>query len=216
MSAVAGGQEAAASGAGDGTGDAETGEEVEQAPGVTVVPATFRLVAFDAVEIAEIAATWRRRVGIPAGLPIRIEVNERTPLGRANLASVEPAVLEVESGALENAHRPRRLSQRGAAEALGRLLLRLRDRLDPGFADAPDEDDLTLALTTAWDIYAIGRLGRLGLSVQRPRWLYHYRLRHGFTDAVDAAFTQLWTADGLTWAELEQISTTSAASTNPA
>jgi hypothetical protein len=178
---------------------------------VTVEPAEFHLVAFDAMEIAEITAVLRHRVGLPEGLPIRIEVNERTPLGRSRLASIDPAVLVVEGGALENAHRPRHLSQRGATEALGRLLLRLRDRLDPAFGEPPDEGDLTLALITAWDVYSIGRLGRLGHRAQRPRWLYHYRLRHGFTDMADAAFDQLWTADGLTWTDLEQLSTTSAA-----
>lgn len=178
----------------------------EQVPGVTVVPATFRLVSFDATEIAEIAASLHRRVGLPAGLPLRIEVNELTPLGRAHLASVEPAVLAVESGGIENAHRPRHLSRKNATELLGRLLLRLRDRLDHAFGDPPDEGDLSLALSTAWDVYSMARLERLGQPVQRPRWQYHYRLRHGFSDAADAAFARIWAAESLTWAELEQLS----------
>jgi hypothetical protein len=180
--------------------------DVEQVPGITVVPPTFRLVAFDATEIAEIAASLRGRVGLPAGLPIRIEVNELTPLGRAQLVSVEPAVMTVESGGIENAHRPRHMSKKNATELLGRLLLRLRDRLDPAFGDPPDEDDLSMALSTAWDVYSMARLERLGQPVQRPRWQYHYRLRHGFSDAADAAFAQVWAAESLTWAELERLS----------
>ena len=46
----------------------------------------------------------------------------------------------------------------------------------------------------------MGRLGRLGHPVQRQRRLYQFRNRHGFTDAADAAFEQLWEADDLTWA----------------
>jgi hypothetical protein len=188
--------------------------EPEQAPDITVVPDSFTLVAFDATDIADIAAGLCRRIGLPTGLPIRIEVNELTPLGRARLVSVKPAVLDVESGALEAAHRPRQLSRRGSTDVLGRLLLRLRDRLDPGFGDPPDEDGLSLAQTTAWDVYAMARLARLGHPTQMPRWQYHFRLRHGFSDAVDASFARLWQAEDLTWPDLEQLSASSSTSSS--
>jgi hypothetical protein len=42
--------------------------------------------------------------------------------------------------------------------------------------------------------------------VQRQRRLYQFRNRHGFTDAADAAFDRLWSADGLTWAEISALS----------
>ena len=58
----------------------------------------------------------------------------------------------------------------------------------------------------AWDAYSIGRLGRLGYEVNRQRWLYNFRNRHGFTDAGDRTFDALWTADDLTWAELSAAS----------
>jgi hypothetical protein len=192
-----------------GTPDKSSDPEpaTEQAPGITVVPETFTLVTFDATVIADIAAGLCQRIGLPAGLPVRIEVNELTPLGRARLVSVDPAVLDVESGALEAAHRPRQLSRRASVGVLGRLLLRLRDRLDPGFGDPPAEADLTLAQTTAWDVYAMARLARLGHPARPPRWQYHFRLRHGFSDAVDAAFARLWQAEGLTWSELDHLST---------
>ena len=38
------------------------------------------------------------------------------------------------------------------------------------------------------------------------RWLYAFRNRHGFTDAADAAFDQLWTADDLTWDGITALS----------
>ena len=55
----------------------------------------------------------------------------------------------------------------------------------------------------AWNAYAEGRNERLGLEVQKQRWLYHFRNRHGFSDAADAVFTRLWTADGLAWADIQ-------------
>ena len=57
----------------------------------------------------------------------------------------------------------------------------------------------------AWDIYAIGRTERLGLTVRRPRELYDFRLQHGFTDVADAAFERCWDADAMTWAGIREI-----------
>jgi hypothetical protein len=88
---------------------------------------------------------------------------------------------------------------------LGRLLFRARDRLDPGFAGAPADADLGLRLHVAWDAYAIGRCARVGLRVQKERRRYHFRIRHGFTDAADEAFDRLWDAEGLTLADLEAV-----------
>lgn len=173
---------------------------------VTVVPETFTLVDYDAAEIAAVAAHVWQQVGLPAGQPLRIEVDESTPLGRAAVASAEPAVLTVESGALEHNHRPRQFDDQASAQLFGRLLMRLRDRLDPAFGDAPSDDDLTLAQTAAWDAYAVGRVGRLGYPVQRQRRLYQFRVRHGFTDTADAVFEQLWTSDGLGWADIDGLS----------
>ena len=62
------------------------------------------------------------------------------------------------------------------------------------------------ALLVAWDVYALGRLDRLGYPAQRQRRLYNFRNRHGFTDAGDAAFDALWAGDGLAWADIEQLS----------
>jgi hypothetical protein len=40
----------------------------------------------------------------------------------------------------------------------------------------------------------------------RQRRLYHFRNRHGFTDVADAVFERVWGADGLSWAELVELS----------
>ena len=64
---------------------------------------------------------------------------------------------------------------------------------------------LTLPQLVAWEVYSNGRLGRLGYPMQRQRWLYHFRNRHGFTDAADAAFERLWDTDDLSWSEISVI-----------
>jgi hypothetical protein len=170
---------------------------------VTVTPETYNLIEFDSDEIRAVASKLLDQVGV--GVPLRIEVDETTPLGRAWTSSTEPLVLVVESGAFEDAKRPRHLSQRSVADVLGRLLFRARDRLDPSFGSVPADDDLSLPASTAWDAYAVGRLARLGYPAQRQRRLYHFRNRHGFSDTADAAFERLWTGDGLTWADIEAV-----------
>jgi hypothetical protein len=92
-------------------------------------------------------------------------------------------------------------------------LFRVRDRRDPAFGDAPPDDELPLAYSVSWDVYSVGRLVRLGYRHydNRQRRLYHFRNRHGFTDAADEAFDRLWTGDGLAWADICALSDRAAA-----
>jgi hypothetical protein len=183
---------------------------------VEVHPGQFSLVQFDAAEIRALAEQLAEEVGLPAGLAVRIEVDETTPLGSARVASLDPVVLTLESGALEDPRAPRRLSPVGAADVLGRLLFEVRDRLDPRFAEAPPAGELTLPQASAWQAYCVGRLGRLGHKVQRQRRLYHFRNRHGFTDVADAAFDRLWRGEDLGWSDIVAISTDALAARAPA
>jgi hypothetical protein len=170
---------------------------------VTVSPETYNLVEFDGDQIRAVASKLMDQIGIPVDL--RIEVDETTPLGRAWTSSLEPLVLSVESGAFEDPKRPRHLSERSIADVLGRLLFRVKDRLDPTFGEVPADDDLSLPESTAWDAYAVGRLARLGYPAQRQRRLYHFRNRHGFSDVADAAFDRLWNGEGITWADIKGV-----------
>ena len=173
---------------------------------VIVTPAEFTLVAYDAERIREIVADVAQRLGLPGDLAITFAVDERTPLARARLVSVDPPVLEIEGGALEEPRHPRHLNENSTVVTAARLLGRVRDRRDPAFAaggDPPAEEDLTLPQADAWDAYALGRAARLGFEVQQPRWRYRFRTRHGFSDSVDRVFDRLWAAEGLTWADLE-------------
>jgi hypothetical protein len=130
-------------------------------------------------------------------------VDEQEPLGRTTVQSLDPISITVEGGAFEDAKRPRQMSDRGIVDVLGRLLFRVKDRLDPAFGDPPPDDALTLQQQTAWDAYAVGRAERAGLPTQASRRLYHFRNRHGFSDVADRVFARLWAAESLTWADIE-------------
>jgi hypothetical protein len=175
---------------------------------VTIEPERFTLVEFDRDELTALVERLLAAVGVDRD--VVIDVDQTTPLGEAKVVAVDPAiVIHCESGALEDARRLRHLSATGAANVLGRLLFRVRDRLDPAFGDPPADDAIGLEVSTAWDVYAVGRLVRLGFRHfdDRQRRLYQFRTRHGFTDTADAAFDALWDGEGLTWADIERLST---------
>ena len=172
---------------------------------ITIVPLEFTLVQFEPASIADIAAEVADTIGFPDGSEVRVEVDETSPLGKTEVVAIDPVTVAIESGAFEDAKRPRHLSERSVRSVLGRLLFRAHDRLDPSFADAPPDADLPLREHVAWDVYAVGRCERLGWRVQRERRRYHFRIRHGFTDVADEAFDRLWAAEALTWADLRAV-----------
>lgn len=161
------------------------------------------MVNFDAGRIAALTATAADTIGLPADAEVRVEVREASPLGRARLERLDPITLSVHGGAFENPTEPRALSDRAVNDVVGRLLFRAKDRLDPAFGDPPPDDELTLQQVTAWDAYCLGRFSRLGYDIRKPRRLYHFRNRHGFTDVADAVFERIWSSDQMTWADLE-------------
>jgi hypothetical protein len=173
---------------------------------VVVTPQQFTFVAFDAALIQRIAERLLGSLGLQDH-DVAIEVDETTPLARVRVEVGDSISIRAESGAFEDPKLPRQQSEITTATSLGRVLLRARDRLLGGFADAPPDKQLSLAEMAAWETYCIGRLERLGVTVNQQRWRYNFRNRHGFTDHADAAFDQLWAGDALTWDELRAIST---------
>ncbi len=171
---------------------------------VTVEPEVFRFVAFDSALIRTIGESLATRLGIDR--PVHVHVDETTPLGRIRAEVGDTVNVTVESGSFEDSKRPRQQSEIATTINLGRILMRVSDRLHGGFTETAADDDLSLAQMAAWETYCAGRLSRLGLRINRQRWLYNFRNRHGFTDAADGAFDQLWAADNLTWGELQSIS----------
>lgn len=179
----------------------------------TVEPSSFSMVDFDAATIASLTDELAGRIGL-GDVPITIEVDETSPLGHTDLVSVDPVHIRTESGSLEDPKKLRRFSEDSATDVLGRYLLRAADRRRGDFADAPPDSELTVPQRTAWEVYAVGRLARMGYAVRRQRWLYAFRNRHGFTDDADGAFEALWGGDDLAWPDIDRLSETTAA-TNP-
>lgn len=177
---------------------------------VTVEPEEFRFVNFDSALIRKIGESVLATIGIDR--PLHVVVDESTPLGRVRAQIGDTITVTVESGAFEDSRRPRQQSELATTINLSRIMLRVRDRLQGGFGGAPSDDELTLAQMAAWETYCAGRLTRLGLRINKQRWVYNFRNRHGFTDAADAAFEHLWSADTLTWSELESTSKTASLS----
>jgi hypothetical protein len=171
---------------------------------VTVTPQTFNFVAYDAGLIQRVTEELLSSLGL-TDRDVQIEVDETTPLSRTRVEIGDTISIRAESGAFEDTKRPRQQSEVATATSIGRVLLRVRDRLDGGFGEAPPDKDLSLAQVAAWDTYCVGRLARLGIEVNEQRWRYNFRNRHGFTDEADQAFNRLWSSDGLTWGELEAI-----------
>ena len=172
---------------------------------VTVSPEEFSFVKYDAADIAAIVAELAERLEIAN--PIRVVVDETTPLAKVyeeiDAASSDATItLHAQSGALEDRQHPMSFSAVSAREALGRILLRARDRMRDDFADAPGDLELTLAENAAWDTYCAGRLARMGVETNRQRWRYNHRNRFGFSDDVDTDFDSLWAADDLAWSDL--------------
>ncbi|MEP7203575.1 MAG: hypothetical protein ABI894_13250 [Ilumatobacteraceae bacterium] len=173
---------------------------------VTVTPQEFKFVAYDPALIQRVAEELLASLGL-ADRTVSIEVDETTPLTRTRVEIGDTIAIRVESGAFEDTKRPRQQSEVATATSLGRVLLRVKDRLSGGFGEAPPDDELTLAQVAAWETYSVGRLERLGIPVNQQRWRYNFRNRHGFSDTADEAFDRLWSNDGLTWGELEAIAT---------
>jgi hypothetical protein len=181
-------------------------------PSVTVVPETFSYTTFDASEIARLT---ERVVGI-VGLDcdVTVEVDDSTPAIITSLERWDPdVVLKLAGGSIEDPKRIRRLGEDAALEVLGRLLFRAVDRRSPAFADAPAEAALDVRRHACWEVYAVARGVRAGLPGSESRRRYQLRNRHGFSDAVDATFDRLWTADSLTWSDIVALSDAAAAST---
>lgn len=171
---------------------------------VTVTPQAFNFVAYDAAMIQRVAEELLASLGLD-DRDLFVEVDETTPLSRTRVEIGDAISIRAESGAFEDTKRPRQQSEIATATSLGRVLLRVKDRLVGGFGEAPSDDDLTLAQVAAWETYCVGRLERLGIEVNQQRWRYNFRNRHGFTDEADRAFNRVWASDGLTWGELEAI-----------
>jgi len=172
---------------------------------VTVTPETFELIEFDHDEIQAIAEEMAGKCGLADDVEVDIEIDEAMMMPQID-SSVDgrKVTLKMSGGALEDQRQARHLSPERARLQLGTFLFRARDRLDGGFENAPAHADLSVQHSSAWDTYTEGRLAKLGLPARPQRRLYHFRLRHGFSDGIDKIFDRLWNGENLTWADIQK------------
>ena len=184
---------------------------------VRVEPDIFHLVSFDAGEIAAIGSRVAGLVGLDEALRIVLQVDEAAVFGRIRIEALEPElVVSVQGGAFEDPRKPRQMSTSAVGEVLGRVFHRAKDRLNPSFGILPPDEELSLAQFIAWETYCAGRSDHLGIPINRGRWLYHFRNRHGFNDVADAAFDRLWDGHDLTWSDILAACTETEALRQPA
>lgn len=175
---------------------------------VSVTPDAFELVSFDAAEIAAVAADVADAVELGPDVAVRVAVDESVIMAKtSSRIEGDTVVVEATGGAFESLRAARQFDEQRARSVLGQALLRARDRLDPAFGEAPGDGDLDVHQETAWAATIEGRLARRDIVPGRPqRRIYHFRVRHGFNDTVDAVFDRLWNSDTPTWAEIQAAS----------
>jgi len=185
---------------------------------VTVMPETFELIAFDAGEIARIAGEVADLVGLDPEVRVDVVVDEAMLIARSVTTLAGGNVrIEATGGAFESLRQPRTFDPERCRTVLGQMLLRAHDRLDPKFGSPPEDGELSVDLEAAWATYVEGRLDRLGVVRGRPiRRVYQFRVRHGFNDAVDAAFDRLWNGPDLSFDDIARLSSEAAGATVPA
>jgi hypothetical protein len=185
---------------------------------VSITPDPFTVVPYEVPVIADLVEEAAALIGFPSDVEIALEVDEDLPHPLVYTMSdvVDGrAVLWMSGGNFESTHRNRQFSEAFARRELTQVLLRAKDRLSDAFASAPPDADLTLAERAAWDTWALGRTGRLGIEVRPVRQRYDFRLQHGFSDAADAAFDRLWDAQTLSWDGLREICKETGAADRP-
>ncbi len=181
---------------------------------VTVTPETFELIAFDSTEIARIAGEVADAVGLEPGVRVEVVVDEAMLVARSVTTLAGGNIrIEATGGAFESLRQPRTFDEERCRTVLGHTLMRAHDRLDPKFGAAPEDVDLSVDLEAAWATYVEGRLDRLGVVRGRPtRRVYQFRVRHGFSDVVDAVFDRLWSSTDLSFEDISRLSAEAAGS----
>jgi len=175
---------------------------------ITVTPDPFTLIAYDVGEIKALLEEAAALSGISPSVDIVLNVDEElfAPLtGHMSDVVDGKVVLWISGGNFEDNKRPTHFCADQARVDLAVMMLRAKDRLSDDFAAAPPDHQLSRGERVAWDTYAVGRAGKLGVDVRRPRQLYDFRLQHGFTDVADAAFERCWEAEHMTWDGIREI-----------
>ncbi len=185
---------------------------------ITVTPDPFVLVPYDAATIRSIIEDTAAQLELSASIDISLRVDEQLPhpILATNVDIVDGAIsLFVSGGNFESRNKSRTFSEVHARAEIAHMLFRAKDRFDGGFENAPVDADLTLGERQSWDIYAWGRVARIGHNVHQQKRIYDFRMQHGFTDAADAAYERLWSAQTMTWDGVREICAETGANERP-
>ncbi len=170
---------------------------------VTVEPTQFDKVEYDAGTIAALFREVAAKIdGIAPGTDIHLEIDQEEPTPRVSIRSLDPVVFHIESGALEETKQPRSFGPTQASLTFARLLIELVDRTTPAFGSPELGQPADLAPKAAWEVSCIGRATRLGFRAHKPRFLYNFRNRFGFSDAADAELERIWSLESPTWSDI--------------
>lgn len=174
---------------------------------IVVRPETYTKVNYDSEVIRTLAQRALEGVAaLPDDLDVIVDVEENQATNRVRVASLDPIVLEVDGGALENYKMPRTVGDQETSITFTRLFLELADRQSNSFGAPPLDEELSHARRMAWNVNLFGRTTRHGLSIHQPRYRYDFRNRHGFSDLADRTFDKLWAGDDLTWEQIAALS----------
>lgn len=172
---------------------------------ISVSPSTFTKVEYQLDQIVAVVEEVQATIGAGTGLAgrdVELVIDEDQPTARMAVTSIDPIVFALDSGAFEDTRRPREFGIELASVSMASLFLEYLDRADEAFG-APELGQPTdLADKVAWSVYIHARVQRAGYRVHKPKHLYNFRNRHGFSDAADQAFEALWVREDLTYADI--------------
>lgn len=171
---------------------------------ISVTPSTFTKVEFQLDQIVAVVEEVQATIGALGliGGDVKLVIDEEQPTARMAVTSLDPIVFALDSGAFEDTRTPREFGVEIASVSLASLFIEYLDRTDDAFGAPPLGEPSDLADKIAWSVYTHARVQRAGYRVHKPKHLYNFRNRHGFSDAADQAFEALWVGQRLTYAQI--------------
>ncbi len=174
---------------------------------ISVTPSTFTKVEFQLDQIVAVVEEVQATIGAlgPIGGDVELVIDEDQPTARMAVTSLDPIVFALDSGAFEDTRTPREFGVEIASVSLASLFIEYLDRTDDAFGAPPLGEPSNLADKIAWSVYTHARVQRAGYRVHKPKHLYNFRNRHGFSDAADQAFEALWVGQHLTYTQILEL-----------
>ena len=172
---------------------------------ISVSPATFTKVEFTLEQIVSVIEEVQATIGAGTSLAdadVSVVIDEDQPTARMAVTSLDPIEFAADSGAFEDTRQPREFGVEMASVTMASLFIEHLDRTSEAFG-APDVGEPTdLADKVAWSVYTHARVQRAGYRIHKPKHLYNFRNRHGFSDDADRAFEALWAGQDLTYGDI--------------